>query len=350
MSSTYELGWAERADIGQRSLDHYFGAPSPQFLNNFYPSADEDNATFNYWWLAHLIDVRLDAFERTGDAAWLAAAEQAYANILERNGDSLFNDYFDDMLWLGLAAFRLHSLTGTQEYLGSAIRIWEHVVEYGWNGTFGESLAWRKQQLYYKNMPANGPLIILSCRLHRLSDDERYLVFAKRSFQWVTETLVDAETGFVEDGINREEDGAIDTQWRFTYNQGLYIGAAVELFTISKERSYLDMATRTTASAFVELASDGVFLDEGDGGDEGLFKGVFYRYLRELLSRLDAGEQAGLKELVRLGVTALWDNCFTGHFLLASNDWNSPASGKTPYSTQLSAIMGLELMAWIDVN
>lgn len=45
----------------------YLADTKEQFLNNFYPTEnpEEDNKVFNYWWLAHLVEVRLDAYLRT---------------------------------------------------------------------------------------------------------------------------------------------------------------------------------------------------------------------------------------------------------------------------------------------
>jgi len=53
------------ADRAQQALDDHFGAPWPQLLHNGHPTGDD--VVFNYWWLAHVIDVRLDAYLRTGD-------------------------------------------------------------------------------------------------------------------------------------------------------------------------------------------------------------------------------------------------------------------------------------------
>jgi predicted alpha-1,6-mannanase (GH76 family) len=221
--------WSARADVAQVSLDHFFGTGEPQLLNNTYPSERRDNKTFNYWWLAHVIDVRLDAYERSGDRKWVEAAEAAYRNILARNGGSFFNDFFDDMLWCGLAVLRLHDATGDSRYLDDAEAIWAHVVEFGCNDEQGYSVAWRKQQLDYKNTPSNGTFVILSCRLAQHIADPQYIEYAQSAYDWLTNNQVDRDSGFVADGINRKRDGQVDTQWRFTYNQGLYVGAAVEL-------------------------------------------------------------------------------------------------------------------------
>lgn len=352
VATTIDLDWTARADVGQASLDHFFGAAEPQLLNNTYPAEQGDNATFNYWWLAHVIDVRLDAFARTGDAQWLRAAERVCGNIRLRNGGSIFNDYFDDMLWYGLAILRLRDASGHSRYLDEAQAIWAHVVEFGWNDQQGYSMAWRKQQLHYKNTPANGPFVILSCRLAQQLHDPRYQTHAQTAYDWLTDNLVHRETGFVEDGLNREQDGRIDTHWRFTYNQGLYIGAAVELSRLTGNREYLQQASRTALTAIEELGQDGLFRVEGDGGDEGLFKGIYYRYVGLLLADLDPQSATALavSKFIRSSTGALWENSYRGDAFLAGNDWANPPSGKLAYSTQLSAIMALEVRARLEAS
>lgn len=349
--------WSARADLMQNSLDHYYGTSWPQLFDNSHPLAEGGNATFNYWWLAHAIDARLDAWARDPEAPadWLGQAATIYRNILERNSGSLFNDYFDDMLWYALAIVRLYEASGEKRYLDDAIAIWRHVKQFGWNDRMGASIAWRVQQPYYKNTPANGPFVILGCRLSRLDDRPEapdYLRFARISFDWITDNLVDPKTGFVEDGINREEDGRVDTQWRFTYNQGLYMGAAVELARsgASDSAALIESAVRTARTAIAELATAGVFVDEGDGGDEGLFKGVYYRYLGLLLEQLDpeSRERRELEGFVETSTDALWSHARDGEFVLAGNDWTTHASGPVAYSTELSAIMATELRARIE--
>lgn len=340
--------WSSRADWLQDSLEKNYAAPQPQFLHNRYPFEKGDDEVFNYWWLAHLIDCRIDAYERTRDSSRLAQAKAVHANIVERNGGSLFNDYFDDMLWFALASLRLWHVSGEEKYKSDAIALWNHVVEYGWNDTLGPSLAWRKQQLAYKNTPANAPLAILGARLFKVTGEERYLDYSRKAFSWLTHNLVHSD-GFVDDGINRLDDGKIDTQWEFTYNQGVYIGAALELHDILKEDTYLEAAVRTALVSIDRLTVDGVFKDEGEGGDEGLFKGIWYRYVGILMSNLrkDSDVRQRLIEFIEISTDHMWEHRveLENGSLLVGNDWNSAAQGRIYYSTQLSAIMAAELRA-----
>ena len=354
MTRPAATGWSARADIAQESLDHFFGVPGPQFLANSHPHDRGDTGVFNYWWLAHVIDARIDAWLRTKDPRWLEAAAAARDNILERNGGSLFNDYFDDMLWFALALERLYAATGEQRHLDDARAIWDHVVAHGWNETLGWSLAWRKQQLAYKNTPANGPLVILGARLSALDPSGDHLGYARRAFDWLTANLVGPD-GFVEDGVNRNDDGAVDTQWRFTYNQGLYAGAAIELFRVTGDRTFLERAVRTAVTAVRELSDGSVFRDEGDGGDEGLFKGVYYRYLGEVLAVLAlepgfAEDQALLEGFLRASTDELCRTGVVDGRLRPGNDWSQPAGEWIPYSTAVSAIFAVEQRARLDAR
>lgn len=354
MTSTTAETWSARADIAQQSLDHFFRVGGSQYLANSHPHDRGNTEVFNYWWLAHVIDARVDAWLRTGDPAWRSLAVVARDNIVERNGGQLFNDYFDDMLWFALALERVHEATGEQRYLDEAIAIWDHVIAEGWNETLGGSLAWRKQQLAYKNTPANGPLVILGVRLSRRDDSRDYLGYARRAFDWLTANLVGPD-GFVEDGVNREDDGRVDTQWRFTYNQGLYVGAAVELYSATGDRSFLERAVQTAVTAVRELSDGTVFPDEGDGGDEGLFKGVYYRYLGELLAVLASessfsSECDELEGFLRVGTDALWANGQVGSHLRPGNDWSKGPVEWIPYSTMVSAIFAVEQRARLEAR
>lgn len=355
--------WSERADLAQRSLDLLWGAPWPQLLHNAHPVRDD--STFNYWWLAHVIDCRLDAYRRTADPCWLEAAQETARNIRERNDGSLFNDYMDDMLWYALALLRLVEAdeAGRADEAGGAQspadveQLWQHVLAHGWTDTHGESMSWRRQQPDYKNTPANGPFIILGARLARRTGRSEYLQPALAAMAWLQEHLV-REDGFVWDGLGREGGDAIDTEWRFTYNQGLVIGACVELFRTTGQESWLDLGQRTAETSISELARDGVFVRDGadlddrvsdvDGGDTGLFKGIWYRYARELLAER---EVPTVRDLVRSSTDALWCHGTTTLadadevVLRPGDDWRRPAPREVGYSTHLSAIMATEARA-----
>ena len=338
--------WSGRAELLQDSLEKYFGAGGCQLLNNSYPLTPGDNDVFNYWWLAHAIEARLDAYERTGDARRLDEASEIFRNVLARNGGTLFNDYFDDMGWLGIALVRLAELAASPGYLQQAADLWRHIRDLGWNEDAGGGIAWRKSQLGYKNTPANATFIILGTRLHRRTGEAEYLDWSLRAFRWQMATLRRAD-GFVEDGINREGDGRIDTAWRFTYNQGLVMGACAELATVTGNGDLIEAAFATEAAAHAELARDGVLVDVGDGGDEGLFKAVWYRYAAQLAASAGTAHPQTERLVAHLvaGCESLWRRGLGEGSLLAGTDWRYPAPAHVPLSAQLAAIIATEACA-----
>lgn len=337
--------WNEVANLAQSSLGYFYKADDKQFLNNFYPlQSEEDNKIFNYWWLAHTVDVRLDAYLRTNDEQYLQLAESTYAYNKNRNGQTLKHDFYDDMLWNALAAFRLYKTTEKEEYLKDAIFVWEDLVETGWNDICGGGFAWRRPQMYYKNTPVNAPFIILSTWLYQELKEERYLLWADKTFIWLKETLL-RDDEFIEDGINRLEDGKIDTKWEFTYNQGVYIGCCIELFNITQDQQYMERAIKN-AKITIERLSDGkVFHDEGEGGDEGLFKGIFYRYFTQLIEMTNNDE---FKTFLEEGTSVLIQNALKENHLLMGMDWYKPTDGKIPFSAQLSGMMAIEMTAKLN--
>ncbi|TAJ46741.1 MAG: glycosyl hydrolase [Herbiconiux sp.] len=353
--------WPARADTAQRALSDDFGTRFARlrYRNGSRPLSVRPFA-FNYWWFAHLIEARVDAFERSGDEYWLADAERVLARLRRRNGGRLENDYFDDMGWLTIALLRLHEASGRGPRLDDAIELWGDIRRSGWNDLEGPSMAWRRSQLDYKNAPSTGAFAIASALLARLTDSAEYDEAARESLAWLEARLVRPD-GLVADGVNRLGDGRVDDEWLFSYNQGLYIGALVASHARSGETAPLSRALRTASATLARLAPDGVIAGENadlharGGGDIGLFKGVFVRYLGQLIERSDAagitsgGDAAApveaARRFIRRGADLVWAERARTGSLRVGDDWSRPAPPVTALSTQLSAVILLETRA-----
>jgi predicted alpha-1,6-mannanase (GH76 family) len=160
-------------------------------------------------------------------------------------------------------------------------------------------------------------------------------------------TLVDPTTGVVYDGINRNQDGKIDN-WVFTYNQGLFIGSAVELYNITKDAMYMQDAIRTANNLIADpdLEVGGVLKSEGQG-DGGLFKGVAVRYLTLLaeLGDLDATDKAKYLNFLQKNAQTLYIKGIARPSMMISPDWTQQPSGSTDLTTQLSGMIIIEAAA-----
>lgn len=340
--------WARRAEAAQQALaEHFYNARTG--LCELACPADPREQRWHYWWQAQAIDVFVDGFERSGDRACLDRAAAVWAAVERRNG-GITNDYFDDMLWMALALHRLQAHTKDAGQRGDVQTLWRE-VQRGWNEQQGGGIAWRRSQRDYKNTPANAPAVILGVRLHRAYGKAADLAFAQRVHAWLDATLVDPDTGFVWDGVNRNGDGRTDKDWAFTYNQGVRIGAAVELFASTREPRHLQSAVRTFDAAVARLTDEHGVLRERGKGDAGLFKGIFVRYLGALVAT-DPAAHAKVAAFLRRQADSVWAQLAPAgkptEPLLFPAVWNRPAVGAVELSAQLSGIMLFEQMAKLE--
>ena len=332
------------AEQAQNSIDYfYLSKDKKQWLNNVYPLTDQaQNETFHYWWMAHLIDVRIDAYLRTKNEEYLRLAAETYRYNKERNNGTLLHEYYDDMLWNALAALRLYQQTNKQMYLADAREVCLDIFDTAWNDQMDGGFAWKRTQLDYKNTPVNGPIMILALRLYQIEENPIYLEMSKKTLAWMKKTLVQEDSKFVEDGVNRNGDGKIDYQWKFTYNQGVYIGALIEFYHVTKDTRYLEEALQCAQTSIDVLVEKGVFNDEGDGGDIGLFKGIEYRYLQLLYKETHA---EFIRSFIESSCQILAEHGKRGEYLLAYRDWLENKPESVCLSDHLSGVMALESAA-----
>ncbi|MNR10304.1 Glycosyl hydrolase family 76 [compost metagenome] len=173
------------------------------------------------------------------------------------------------------------------------------------------------------------------------------MAWAKKIYDWQKANLVDPDSGFVWDGKNREGDGKIDKSWEFTYCQGVYIGAGVELYRVTGEKNYLADAARTAQASKARLTSPitGMLPSESNG-DGGLFKGIFIRYLAELVL-VDPSQKESLDLLVT-NANSLWSYGRDEQRQMFSKSWATSPESAEDLSVNLSGVMLLERMAVLE--
>jgi predicted alpha-1,6-mannanase (GH76 family) len=335
--------WSARADSAQAALNQYFWAPADQYyLQNNLGKPD-----FNYWWQAHGLDILLDGYQRTKVTDYTAKMQQLQQGTKKKNGNTYLNTYYDDMAWHALANLRAFQVTQDPSYKATATLLWAD-LKTGWNTNQGGGIAWRKNQLDYKNTPANAPVAILAARLYQLDRNPDDLAWAQKIYDWQKKNLVDATSGTVWDGLNRQGDGQVDKDWRFSYNQGVFLGAGLELYRATQQSTYLDDANRT-ASYVVndsQLSPGGILRDEG-GGDGGLFKGILVRYLALLANEpaVPAATRARYVSFLKFNGENLYKQGLRRPQYLFNTNWTAQPGGTIDGSTQMSGVMMFEVMA-----
>ncbi|MDR1097563.1 MAG: glycoside hydrolase family 88 protein [Tannerella sp.] len=334
------IDWNSAADKSSQALIRSFWNAGDNYFN--YDS--NGKADFHYWPQAHALDVLVDAWLRTGDNTYRNYFDRWFEGVRIRNGNTFRNDYYDDMEWNALAMLRAWKATNDEKYKEAALQIWEY-IKAGWNDNAGGGITWKKGMEYSKNACSNGPACILAARLYQEFGDEKNREWAFRIYNWEKTTLFNSNNGTVYDNINSET-GEIQKNWVFTYNQGTFIGSAIELHQISGERSYLNDAVLAADHATGSLVSSSVLKSEGTG-DGGLFKGIFIRYFTVLIQqeRLDATVRKRYVQFLKYNAETLWNEGTSQPSVFYGPDWRTSPGSSTGLTEQLSGCMLIEAAA-----
>ncbi|PUZ29934.1 glycosyl hydrolase family 76 [Chitinophaga costaii] len=344
----YAIDWNAAADSSSSWLINNFYNAGSAYFNN----TNTSDITFNYWPQAHALDVLVDAYTRSDSSYYLTYIQQWHDGVKAQNGGSFLNNFYDDMEWNALAVLRAYNATNDARYKTAVDQIWADVKN-GWNETMGGGIAWRKSQTYYKNTPANMPACILAARLYRQFHNNDDLDWAKKIYNWEKSKLYNATNGQVYDGINGDNDGKTNTTWVFTYNQGTFIGAALELYNATQEAGYLNDAVQ--AADFVLnsqlTTADRLLADEGTG-DGGLFKGVLVRYMTQLIlnSATPDDHRQQYIALLKNNAETLWYTGANKQAGLYGSYWKTPAGSQSDLTTELSGCMMVEAAALLQKN
>lgn len=321
----------------QEALWQMFFNQEKGVMDNHCPVRKEEN--WIYWWHAHALDALLDGFVRQPDGPYRERFRAEYEGAFRENGNTFLHNWYDDMEWMALALLRAFDIFGEDCYKEQVLVIWED-IKTAWNDSCGGGMAWKKDQPDYKNTPANAPAAILAFRLYERFGRKEDFEWGKRIFEWNRDHLMDPETCFIWDGMNREGDGKIDKDWKFTYCQGVMLGAALEYYRITGEKEKLVLAGKIARRAVAELTGeDGIFNEEGPD-DCGLFRGIYFRYLYELIAE-DAKNCEDLKELVIKNAKAAGQAMREDG--LIGKDWRKKQIGEIDLAQHLSGVMVLEM-------
>ncbi|MEB0262103.1 MULTISPECIES: glycoside hydrolase family 76 protein [unclassified Mucilaginibacter] len=341
-SAVINYSYAATADtLQEKTYTTFLSSNGNYFINN-----NAGNTTYNYWPQAHTMDVFIDGYLRTKNDIYKQRIKSLLNGTKIANGNKLQNDYYDDMEWLALSTLRAYEATNDADYFAAANTLWTD-IKTGVNSSQGGGIAWRKSQLDYKNTPANAPAIIFAARLYRLQKNAADLALAKELYTWLKGKLVDPVSGIVWDGINGDHDGQISKN-KFTYNQGVFIGAALELYNVTGDGTYLSDAIRTANATIkdLDISPGGLLKSEGQG-DGGLFKGILVRYLTLLTLKEDVSstDREAYAKFLKYNAETLFAKGISRPEFTVSPDWKTKPSGTTDLTTQISGVTTMEAAA-----
>ncbi|OXA90050.1 glycoside hydrolase family 76 protein [Flavobacterium hercynium] len=347
--TAFKYTWAQTADSLQlATYNNYLGANATFVENN------TGNSTFHYWPNAHVLDVLVDGFLRTGNENYKTKMKALVQGIKIKNGNTYDNVFNDDMLWLANSCLRAFDATQDQDYKDVADFLWERIKLSWSDNVFGGGITWKQDTPRQKNAVSNAPAVILAMRLYAIDKNPDDLDWAKKIYEWQKNNLVDPVSGAVWDNIS-ETNGVVTTNkdWVFTYNMGTWIGAGLRLYETTKEQTYLDDAVKSgrTVLTSPKLVSEGLLRDEGQG-DGGLFKGILVRYFTELIEQptINATDSEKFAAFLKFNAQSFYSKGILRPTMLSGNNWmTAPKAGaNVDLTTQLSGVMLIEAAAKLD--
>jgi predicted alpha-1,6-mannanase (GH76 family) len=339
----YTINWNAAADSSTTSLITNFWNPTAQYFNDA-----TSGSHFQYWPQAHGLDVLVDAYLRTNDVKYKTYFDQWYTGVQAGNGGSFINYFYDDMEWNALALLRTYSATKDDKFKAASLNVWTD-IQTGWNNNGGGGISWNKGSLMSKNACSNGPACILAARLFQQFGDTVNKAWALKIYDWEKSTLFDPSSGAVNDNLNVAT--GVISNYVATYNTGTFIGSAVELYNITKDKSYLNDAVKAANYTINELTNNRILNTEGTG-DLALFKGIFIRYFTVLIQNpgLDSATKDRFVLFLKYNANELWYNGMNKHYVTCTSDWTTAPNflSETELNAQESGCMLVEAAALLN--
>ena len=276
-----------QVDAGLRALFSYYNATDGRF-----------DTSASWWLTGNALTAVLEYTDKTHSQRYMP---QVLHTIEQQkkplpwwpSGGGVFRaDSTDDTGWYALAMLKTFDITRDPTYLNYAVLDADYLQSFH-SDTCGGGIIWDIPSRTYKNAISNELYLALTAGLaNRLTDRaqaQKWLQIAKSQYNWIVHSGMTNAGSLFNDGLTDDCKNNGKTMW--SYNQGVILGAAVELFHADgHDWKYLELAQRianavVTSPAFNSPAGVLVEWCEASGScntDQDAFKGIFIRNLAKL--------------------------------------------------------------------
>jgi predicted alpha-1,6-mannanase (GH76 family) len=286
------------------------------------------------WQAASALSATIGFMHATGSRVYLGDLSATY--LAHHRGDTFRDSYYDDEGWWVLTWVRAYELTGDRAYLRQAKSVFKALTK-GWSPVCGGGLQWAHRKPY-KNAITNETFMADAALLHEATPgDTKYARWALREWRWFSDSGMLTHSHLVIDGLSpRCRPKLHSPTW--TYNQGMLIGAMVDMAQMTGRRSFL-VTARRVAHAVIhspKLSPHGILHEpcrpRSCGRDAPMFKGIFMENLKLLYDRLGG---AAYQAYMRRNAVAVWAHDRRGSSF--GLDWAGPFRAPT-ITAQASAL------------
>ncbi|MDB6113041.1 MAG: hypothetical protein JWR69_4791 [Pedosphaera sp.] len=273
-----------------------------------------------FWGRANQMEMLIDLYEQTTNAAYLTQFSSMYDGFVSDYGTSwTWNEFNDDIMWMVIACSRAYQKTGNPTYRNVARSNFDACYARAWSSALGGGLFWKSPLNTSKNACVNGPAAIAAYLIYQNYGDTNYLAKAEAIYQWERAILVDTNTGRVYDSINIS--GTKDTT-PITYNEGTFLGAANFL-------GYTNDAMLAANYTRNSMGSGGQFPNYEENSDLGGFNGIFVRWMVKFM--VERNLQGTYQLWLQQNANAAWNVRRASDNLSWSKWWDQTPDG-TRYS------------------
>jgi predicted alpha-1,6-mannanase (GH76 family) len=301
------------------------------------------------WWnSAVALTTLIDYARRTGrtDYRWIIdrtfTVNKGPFGAGARSGDAVEGSFIsrstDDSEWWAVAWIAAYDLTRDSKYLDMAVTIANYINTL-WDSSCGGGVWWDRERTY-KNAITNGLWVRITASLHnRISGDSLWLSRATSAWNWFAASGMINGSRLVNDGIDRSCRNNNGTVW--TYNQGLAIGGAVEVWRATGDSRVLTSARQLADAALSSgLVGSGVLTESCDNAgtcddNQKQFKGVFMRYMLDL-----ADATGSYRPFIQTQADAIWNRDRDSLNRLGER-WSGAEPNARDWRTQASALNSL---------
>jgi predicted alpha-1,6-mannanase (GH76 family) len=341
-ASMGSLGYAQHTMYGVKTLQQWYSQSSGLYAS---PSG---------WWNSANAITVLANYERVaGDASYYSVLANTFTQAQHGpSGHPNFrNSYYDDQGWWALAWIDAYDLTANAQYLSMAETIFANMTN-GWDTTTCGGGIWWSTARKYKNAIANELFLTVAAKLANRtsgSTSATYLRWAQREWTWFRASGMINSKSLINDGLNSTSPNACvnnnRTQW--TYNQGVILGALVELHKADSDPALLPqaqaIATAVLSPSSGLVNSNGVLVEHVvSGKDTPQFKGIF---LRNLMALYGATPNPQYKSFADTNANSIWANDRNADYQFGAL-WQGPfdSADATRQTSALDALISAAAM------
>jgi predicted alpha-1,6-mannanase (GH76 family) len=330
---------------GCRDLRHRAALVMPA-LQAFYTQATGLYNVSDWWTSANQIETVIDYLRETGDATYFDVLDNTFTKNSAEDFDHF--GYYDDDGWWGIVWVKAYDLTHDERYLDMAKAIFARMT-IGWtDNECGGGIYWASPRAgsvgnSSKNAIPNSLFLQLAAKLHLRTPNDMgpgsYLDWADREWAWFQNTgMIDQDNLIIDslDGLT----SCNPVGPKFTYNQGVLIGALVDLAEAKNDPALLVQANTFAEAGMTLMLSDtGILRDPPCGGDICVqFKGVLMRNLRQLYRARPTPE---LLHFLRRHSDTLWNTDVRNEQYQFGWEWHLPFDNTPTAGRQSSALDAL---------